>query len=54
MVPDGHGGMQPKPKINEATGKQEDPLGLIADWFPSLAEKLRQPGNWMSLVGLIG
>ncbi len=35
-------------------GKQQDPLGVIPRWFPSLAAKLRQPGNWMSIVGLIG
>jgi amino acid transporter/nucleotide-binding universal stress UspA family protein len=42
------------PKINEATGNQEDPLGFIPRLFPSLAERLRQPGNWWSIVGLIG
>jgi amino acid transporter/nucleotide-binding universal stress UspA family protein len=43
-----------KPKINEATHKQEDPLGLINKWFPGLARQLRQPGNWMSMIGVIG
>ena len=33
---DGHGGLHPKPKINEATGKQEDPLGFISRLFPEL------------------
>ena len=44
----------PKPSINEATGRQEDPLGFIASWFPDFAEQLRQPGNWWSLIGVIG
>jgi amino acid transporter/nucleotide-binding universal stress UspA family protein len=44
----------PKPKKNEATGKQEDPLGFIPWLFPGLAEKLRSPGNWLSLIGIIG
>ena len=43
-----------KPQINEATGRQEDPLGLISRWFPGLAAKLRQPGNWLSIIGVIG
>jgi amino acid transporter/nucleotide-binding universal stress UspA family protein len=54
MVSDGHGGMHPKPKINEATGKQEDPLGFISWLSPSFAEQLRQPGNWWHIVGIIG
>jgi amino acid transporter/nucleotide-binding universal stress UspA family protein len=45
---------KPVPKKNGATGRQEDPLGLISRWFPTLAEKLRQPGNWLSIVGMIG
>lgn len=43
-----------KPKINDATHHQEDPLGLISHWFPGLAAELRRPGNWMSIVGVIG
>jgi amino acid transporter len=42
------------PKINEVTGRQEDPLGFISRWFPSFAERLRQPGNWWSIVGVVG
>ncbi|MBI3836983.1 MAG: amino acid permease [Planctomycetia bacterium] len=42
------------PKINPLTGEQEDPLGFIPRVFPSLAEKLRSPESWLSLVGLIG
>ena len=44
----------PVPKINEATGKQEDPLGSISWLSPSLAQKLHQPGNWWSIIGVIG
>jgi amino acid transporter len=54
METDAHGHSHPKPKINDATGKQEDPLGFLPRVFPELAKKLRQPGNWMSLVGIIG
>jgi amino acid transporter/nucleotide-binding universal stress UspA family protein len=43
-----------EPKLNEATGTQEDPLGLISHLWPGLAEDLRQPGNWLSLIGVIG
>jgi amino acid transporter len=44
----------PKAKINEATGSQEDPLGFIGRWFPSFADKIRHPASWLSLFGLIG
>jgi nucleotide-binding universal stress UspA family protein len=54
MVPDGQGGMHPKPKINEATGKQEDPMGFLRWLWPSLADRLQKPGNWWSIIGLIG
>jgi len=54
LVKDEHGNLIPEPKINEATGKQEDPLGLMPHWFPGLAAKLRQPGNWWSIIGVIG
>jgi amino acid transporter/nucleotide-binding universal stress UspA family protein len=54
LVPDIENG-KPKPKINEATGAQEDPLGFISSWWPSFAAKLRDPpGGWLSLIGLIG
>ena len=43
-----------KPRMSETTGRQEDPLGSLSRWFPSFAEKLRQPGNWMSIIGVIG
>ncbi|MBI3862153.1 MAG: amino acid permease [Planctomycetia bacterium] len=44
---------QTVPKINPLTGEQEDPLGFL-DRFPSVAEPLRQPGSWLSLVGVLG
>jgi amino acid transporter/nucleotide-binding universal stress UspA family protein len=54
MTVDRHGKPRAVPKLNEATGEQEDPLGFIPRLCPSLAEKLRQPGNWWSIVGVIG
>jgi len=54
MERNAQGKLVPKPKLNEATGRQEDPLGLISRWFPSLAERLRQPGNWWNIIGVIG
>ncbi len=44
---------QAVPKINPLTGEQEDPLGFLGG-FPSIAEPLRQPGNWLSLLGIVG
>lgn len=44
----------PKPRLNAATGEQEDPLGFISRAFPSFAEKLRHPSGWFSLIGVIG
>lgn len=41
------------PKINPITGEQEDPLGFLG-WFPSVADSLRQPGSWLSLIGVVG
>ncbi len=42
-----------KPRVNEVTGKQEDPLGWLA--ATPVADKLR-PGevNWLSVIGAIG
>jgi amino acid transporter/nucleotide-binding universal stress UspA family protein len=54
MVKDRHGKLVPKPKINLATGEQEDPLGFIAEWFPDFSAKLRQPNSWWSIIGVIG
>jgi amino acid transporter/nucleotide-binding universal stress UspA family protein len=50
--PDGK--LQPKPKLNEATGKQEDPLGYLSKAAPSLAERLHRPDNWWNIIGVIG
>jgi amino acid transporter len=43
-----------KPKINEITGQQEDPLGFVG--HTRLADHLRDPAkvDWLSLIGLIG
>jgi amino acid transporter len=41
------------PKLNPVTGEQEDPLGFLGR-FPSIAEPLRQPGSWLSLIGVVG
>jgi nucleotide-binding universal stress UspA family protein len=44
-----------KPKINEITGEQEDPLGFLGRLLPASAqETLRHPASWFSVVGLIG
>jgi amino acid transporter len=45
---------QPVSRINEATGHQEDPLGFVTWLWPGLAEELRRPGNWLSIIGVIG
>ncbi|HEX4592504.1 MAG TPA: APC family permease, partial [Gemmataceae bacterium] len=43
------------PKINKLTGKQEDPLGFLDRILPQSAqERLRRPGGWLSLFGLLG
>ena len=52
--PDSRGVPRIVPKMNEATGKQEDPLGAISWISPSFAEKLHEPGNWWSIIGVIG
>lgn len=52
--PESPGKLIPKPKLNEATSHQEDPLGLISDWFPNLAKRLRQPDGWWNIIGVIG
>ena len=43
-----------KPKINEATGHQEDPLGWLGN--TSVGATLHDPSkvSWLSLVGLLG
>jgi amino acid transporter len=54
LVRDEHGSLVPKPRANEATGRQDDPLGLISRWFPGLAARLAVPGHWLSLLGVVG
>ncbi len=54
MERDPQGHLVPKPKLNEVTGQQEDPLGFISWLWPSLAKRLHQPGNWWSIIGVIG
>ncbi len=48
---DEHG--DPVPLINPITGEQEDPLGWLGR-HPSIAESLRHPQSWLSLIGAIG
>ncbi len=40
-------------KLNPVTGEQEDPLGFVG-YFPSIAEPLRNPTSWWSVIGVIG
>ena len=54
MEPDGQGAIRTKPKINEATGRQEDPLGLISRCVPGPGRQAPPAGHWWSIVGLIG
>ncbi|MFN4259947.1 MAG: APC family permease [Gemmataceae bacterium] len=43
------------PKIDQATGQQQDPLGFLPYLLPSsVVEHLRQPVSWLSLIGVIG
>jgi amino acid transporter/nucleotide-binding universal stress UspA family protein len=41
------------PKLNPITGQQEDPLGWLGH-FPSIAEPLRHPHNWLSIIAVVG
>ena len=54
LVPQRDAEGRPVPKVNEATGHQEDPLGFVSYLFPSFAAGLRQPGNWWHILGIIG
>jgi hypothetical protein len=54
QVRDKNGVFVDQPKINEVTGRQEDPLGLIGPWFPGLAKRLRAPDSWLSIIGVLG
>lgn len=40
------------PLLNKVTGNQEDPLGFLG--HTSFADRIRNPGNWLSFIGLIG
>jgi amino acid transporter len=42
-----------KPKLDPVTGEQQDPLGVLGH-VPAIAEPIRHPANWLSLVGLVG
>ena len=44
---------QPVPSLNPITHQQEDPLGFLGK-FPAVAEPLRNPTNWLSIIGVIG
>ena len=48
---DEHGNVTPK--LDHITGEQADPLGFLGH-FPSLADPLREPTSWLSLIGLAG
>ncbi|MEN6458900.1 MAG: APC family permease [Thermoguttaceae bacterium] len=54
MEADEHGHLKPVPKVNETTGRQEDPQGFIRDLWPGLWRQLHAPDSWLSIVGLIG
>lgn len=41
------------PKISPVTGEQEDPLGFLGR-FPAVAEPLRNPAGWLSIIGVLG
>jgi amino acid transporter/nucleotide-binding universal stress UspA family protein len=41
------------PKIDPVTGKQHDPLGVLGA-VARVAEPIRNPTDWLSLVGVIG
>ncbi len=44
---------QVRPKPDPITGEQQDPLGTLGR-APRLAEPIRNPHNWFSLVGVVG
>ena len=51
---DASGKPLPEEAKNSITGEQQDPLGRSAAGSPAWPPKLRQPGNWMSIIGVIG
>src|SRR5262249_20718578 len=44
---------QPVPSLNPITHQQEDPLGWLGN-VPAVAEPLRNPTNWLSIIGVVG
>src|SRR5262249_40903903 len=45
----------PKPKVNEITGEQEDPLGFLGRLLPEpTQDRLRHPPGWLRFIGIIG
>lgn len=40
-------------RISPVTGEQEDPLGFIGK-APAVADPLRSPSNWLSIIGFVG
>src|SRR3982751_66004 len=41
------------PMIDPVTHEQQDPLGVVGH-YPKIAEPIRNPHSWLSLVGLVG
>jgi amino acid transporter len=41
------------PKVDPVTGEQQDPLGAVGQ-ASTIAEPIRNPASWLSLVGLVG
>jgi amino acid transporter/nucleotide-binding universal stress UspA family protein len=41
------------PLLDPLTGEQQDPLGTLGK-FPKIAEPVRNPHSWLSLIGVIG
>jgi amino acid transporter/nucleotide-binding universal stress UspA family protein len=41
------------PRLDPVTGEQQDPLGMLGSQ-PQLAEPLRNPVDWLSLIGVAG
>ncbi len=41
------------PRLDPVTGEQQDPLGVLGH-LPRVSEPVRNPVDWLSLVGLVG
>jgi amino acid transporter/nucleotide-binding universal stress UspA family protein len=41
------------PLVDPVTGEQQDPIGVLGK-APSIAEPIRNPHSWLSVVGMIG